>query len=173
MSVTTEIKDNEKLEQGLRNDVYQMIVLPYRIEELNVFCRKFEEEHLLFLLPSNHRLSKSKELSFKDLDGETMLLFSQIGFWHKIRQEKMPNTKFLIQEERFAFDELVKASDLPSFTSDIAIQREDLPGNRVAVKIIDNEAHAEFYFACKAGNKQKLAPLLQRIKTENLGVKAK
>ena len=52
-----------------------------------------------------------------------MLLRAQLGFWNRVTDAKMPNTHFIVQEDA-AFNELVKASALPSFTSDLVIQRE-------------------------------------------------
>ena len=67
-----------------------------------------------------------------------MLLRSRIGFWNRVH-EKMPDTHFLVQEENYAFDELVKASALPSFTTDLVIKREGVVSNRITIPISDDE----------------------------------
>ena len=97
------------------------------MQEDGLTCQRYEEEHLYFSLPPAHPLSGSSGLHLRDLNGETMLLSSNIGFWRQLVDEKMADTHFLVQEEAFAFNELVKSSALPSFTTDLALQREERP----------------------------------------------
>ena len=149
MTISSEIKDNDILLRGLNDDIIQMIVLPYAIESEELGCIRYGEEHLYFSLPPAHPLSSSKALSFKDLNGETMLLRSKLGFWNTVHETNMPDTHFLVQEELFAFDTLVKASALPSFTSDIVMKREGKPTNRITIPISDKEASVTYYCVYK------------------------
>ena len=162
-TIATEMKESEVLLRGLKDKTYQMVVLPFPVELDGICCVKYEEEHLFFSLPPAHPLSASKALHLKDLNGETMLLRSKIGFWNQMCQEKMPDTHFLVQEESFAFDELVKASALPSFTSDIVIRREDPVPNRVMVPILDKEANVTFYCLYQAKDSAKLNRFLPTL----------
>lgn len=157
MTISSETKETDILLQGLENRVYQLIVTPFPINEPDIYCAKYTEEQLMFSLPPGHVLSSSKGLHFKDLDGETMLLFSQIGFWHQIHTKKMPSTHFLLQNEQFAFTELVKASALPSFTSNLALKKSGTPDNRVIIPILDEEAHVTYYCSCKIENHKHFA----------------
>ena len=138
MTISSEIKNTDTLLQGLGEELFHMIVLPCKIESDEFICTKYVEEHLYFSLPPAHPLSSRKTLHFRDLNGETMLLRSKLGFWHDIHETTMPDTHFLIQEESFAFDELVKLSALPSFTSNLVMQREGIPPNRITIPIMDN-----------------------------------
>lgn len=124
-TISSEMRKNEVLLQGLRDDVYQLIILPYPVEEQGITCVKYGEEHLFFSLPPAHPLSGSKALYMKDLNGETMLLRNRLGFWRDVTDKKMPDTRFLEQED-FAFDELVKTSALPSFTTDVVLRRKEI-----------------------------------------------
>ena len=85
-----------------------------------------------------------------------MLLYSSIGFWHKIHDAKMPHSCFLVQDERFAFDELVRSSVLPSFISDEIIKQHRKPANRIVIPILDAEATVTYYSVCRSINKAKL-----------------
>lgn len=163
MTISTEMKENEVLLRGLTDKTYQMIILPYQVEMDGIQCVKYGEEHLFFSLPPAHPLSASKALYLKDLNGETMLLRSKIGFWNHIHKEKMPDTHFLIQEENFAFDELVKASALPSFTSDLVMKREGTVPNRVMVPISDKEANVTYYCLHQTKNPNLLKRFFQGI----------
>lgn len=164
MTISSETKEDDILLQGLADQVYQFIVTPFPVNEAGIYCARYTDEQLMFSLPPGHALSSSKGLHFKDLNGETMLLFSQIGFWYKIHKEKMPSTYFLLQNEQFTFTELVKASALPAFTSNLALKKAGTPDNRVIVPILDEEAHATYYCSCKIENQKRFALFWKWVK---------
>lgn len=168
MTISYDIKEQNRLLKGLSDQTYQMIITTFPVDAPDVYSVKYGEERLLFSLPPGHALSSAKGLHFKDLDGETILLFSEIGFWHEIHRCKMPSARFLLQNEQFAFTELVKTSALPSFTSDMALKRGWRYDNRVIIPILDEEAHATYYCSCRADNKKKLLLFLKRIESQTL-----
>lgn len=72
----------------------------------------------------------------------------EIGFWHDLVVEKMPDSRFLVQTERYSFLELVENSTMPSFTTDY--DGHDPVGEaaaigRVAVPIADPEFNVSYY----------------------------
>jgi DNA-binding transcriptional LysR family regulator len=166
MTISSELKGNEILLSGLFDETYQMIVYPEMIEDSSVECVKWGEESLMLHLPQSHPLASSEGIYLKELDGENMLLFSEIGFWHDMPVKKMPHSRFLLQNERFAFNELVSSSILPSFTSDL-VQRhpEQHAGatHRVSVPILDNEAHVTYYCCYLKKTKEQLQTFLKGL----------
>ena len=162
MTISSEIRENDVLLQGLRDDVYQLIVLPFPVDEPGMICAKYGEEHLFFSLPPAHPLSGSKALYMKDLNGETMLLRNRLGFWRELTVRKMPDTRFLEQED-VAFDELVKFSALPSFATDVVLNREGNHVNRVNIPILDEEANVSYYCLCKPGGRTDLSGFIKSI----------
>lgn len=162
MTISSEIRENNVLLQGLREDVYQLIVLPFPVDEPGMICAKYGEEHLFFSLPPAHPLSGSKALYMKDLNGETMLLRNRLGFWRELTVRKMPDTRFLEQED-VAFDELVKFSALPSFATDLWLNREGNHVNRVNIPILDEEANVSYYCLCKPGGRTDLSGFIKSI----------
>lgn len=162
MTISSEIRENNVLLQGLREDVYQLIVLPFPVDEPGMICAKYGEEHLFFSLPPAHPLSGSKALYMKDLNGETMLLRNRLGFWRELTVRKMPDTRFLEQED-VAFDELVKFSALPSFATDLWLNREGNHVNRVNIPILDEEANVSYYCLCKPGGRTDLRGFIKSI----------
>ena len=163
-TTSSEIRKNDVLLQGLRDDVYQLIILPYPVEESGISCVKYGEEHLYFSLPPAHPLSGSKGLCMKDLNGETMLLRNRLGFWRELTDQKMPDTRFLEQED-VAFEELVKSSALPSFTTDVALKRFGNPTNRVNVPILDEEANVTYYCLYKPYGRNDLSAFVKTLKS--------
>lgn len=164
MTLSTEIKSHEQLLSGLWDETYHLIITAQPVDDPNVFHCKLCEEHLFLSLPPAHPLSQCKSVNLKDMAGETMLLMTNIGFWGHIHYSKMPHTKFILQNERFTFDQLVKVSALPSFTSNLVIKHEGDVPNRVTIPILDSDAKTTYYCICLADNKRKMADFFRAFK---------
>lgn len=162
-TILSEIKDIDELVKGLYDHTYSVIIMPYEIEDDHIESIEFMEEQLYFSLPEDHKFKDRQSLSLKEMDGERMLLMSNIGFWHHMHKKMMPHTKFLIQEDRSIFYDLVELSSLASFTSDFMMNLEGKRENRIIVPIRDQEAHATFYCCYLKENENKLKTLLYRL----------
>ena len=77
-----------------------------------------------------------------------MLLTPDIGFWAFV-MDKMPDSRFLTQSDRFSFNELVQVSTLPSFITDLSEKHRVTPPGRSYVPISDAEATVSYYLVCK------------------------
>ena len=86
--------------------------------------------------------------SFKEINGFNFLLRTELGFWDTLCREKMPASKFLVQTDNAVFDELVRASSLPCFSTDYGNLQDGYP-ERVNIPLADEEAHVIFYLAKK------------------------
>ena len=166
MTISSEMKDTDLLLGGLKEGSYQFIILPFPVEEPALYCFPFEKEQLYFSLPPAHPLAVSQGLYFRDIDGESILLLAQIGFWRQVCRQKMPLTRALVQTEQEDFQELVQASALPSFSSDLAMRWSGRPENRVVIPVLDQEATAVYHFLCRKEDKKKLSALIQRIQRD-------
>lgn len=164
-TISSEMRENRVLLQGLRDGVYQLIILPYPVEEPGIAYVKYGEEHLFFSLPPAHPLSGSRALHMRDLNGETMLLRNRLGFWRELTVRKMPDTRFLEQED-MAFDELVRSSALPIFTTDVALAREGTPLNRVNIPILDEEANVTYYCLYKPSGRNDVSAFIKTLRRE-------
>lgn len=162
-TLLTDIRDINILIQGLKEKDYTLIILPFDIHEENIECIPFMKEQLFFSLPLSHRFANKKSISLKEMDGERMLLMSNIGFWNDMHKKMMPHTKFIIQDDRSIFYDLVELSALPSFTSDYVIKTEKMPQNRKIIPIIDDEAKATFYCCYLKESKKTLEPFLSNL----------
>ena len=163
-AISSEIKDIPRLLEGIRDETYQFVLLPFCPEDEELYSRKWGEEHLSFLLPKRHRFAHRKSLSISEMNGENMLLFQDIGFWYDLVVDKMPDSRFLIQTERYTFLELIENSTMPSFATDAF--RDIFPGaspaaDRIAVPITDPEFNVSYYLACTKANQDKLKALFQ------------
>ena len=84
-------------------------------------------------------------MTFADINGYNFLLRSELGFWDTMCREQMPASKFLVQTDEFTFNELVRSSSLPSFTTDYVHKDERTYENRIHIPIADVAAHVTFY----------------------------
>ena len=78
------------------------------------------------------------------MNGENMLLMPDIGFWSFV-SEKMPDSRFLTQSDRYSFQELVQASSLPCFVTDASENHRVTLANRISIPISDPEATVTYY----------------------------
>ena len=162
MSLRTEFHTEPGLLSGLDNDIYQLVILPEKPVGEAYFCKKCGTESLMFALPKGHRYARRKSLTFEEMNGENMLLMPDIGFWSFV-MELMPDSRFLTQNDRFSFEELVQASSLPSFVTDLSQTYLHSSQGRIFVPISDPEATATYYLICKAEQKKVFHPLFQAL----------
>lgn len=163
MTLQTEMDDDRRLLTDLENNVYQLIATHTQPDTAQYFCKECGKEALMFALPKSHKYARRKSLSFAEMNGENMLLMSDIGFWNFVRTEKMPDSRFLVQDDRFSFNELVQASSLPSFTSDLAEKYTEMPHNRINIPISDDEATVTYYLVCKPEKKKTFSLLFAAL----------
>ncbi len=152
MSIASEVKTEDELLAGLGNSVYQFVILTHLIEDKNLICERYGDEQLFVSLPKKHRLSKKKMLSFRELNGESFLMLSEVGVWDRLVRKNMPDSSFLIQNDQNALGELIEASNLPNFATDITIRAYEnmqIPSrnlsDRVLIPISDESATMDFY----------------------------
>ncbi len=161
MTIQTEITEETELLEGLHNGQYQLIVLHFHPEDKHYISTACGTEKLFFSLPTMHRLANETSLSFSDLDGENLLLMSEIGFWHDMAVRKMPHSRFLIQNDRFTFDEIVNASVLPSFSTDTANEFFGNSSDRIQVPITDEEAEVRYFLVYLKENDKQFEQLFE------------
>lgn len=150
MTIASSICDINELETAISENSYDILILPYMTETLSKNSQFFfMEEHLSICVRKDHELASKPSVSMKDLNGYNFLLRSELGFWDKMCRQNMPASKFLVQNDEFEFNELVNNSSLPSFTTDVAIERYPIPQNRIAIPISDADANVSFYIAVK------------------------
>ena len=92
-------------------------------------------ESLSALLPRTHPLASKQTLRFCDIDGETFLIYTNIGFWRSIVERELPHATFLWQEDRSMFEILLSTSDALAFSTEAArrihrIRPKTLPASR-------------------------------------------
>lgn len=147
--VSSEICQNEDVISALENHSCDIGILPFYVEE----SHEFMQEHLYVCVPANHELAQYKTLTFEQINGFNFLLRSEIGFWDALCRDKMPASKFLIQTDASVFEELIKESSLPCFTTDYIKSTDETYANRINIPLTDPEANVTFYIIYTSGSR--------------------
>ena len=168
MTISQDMMDDKDFEEKLKAGVYQLAVMHYKPEDSSFYIQKCGHEQLYVSLASGDPLAFYPEVHLKDLDGLSILLLSQIGFWSGIHRAKTPNSRYLLQIEESSFAELAGNSQYPIFSSSYFVSRgETLPG-RVNVPIADPECSVQYYLVCLASEKKKYEKLFKRIHEDTI-----
>ena len=144
MMVSSAICQNDEVLSAWQDGSCDIAIVPFPMDGAKPFMR----ENLFVCVPKDHELATHKSLTFSDINGFNFLLRTELGFWDALCREKMPASKFLVQTDVSVFDELVRASSLPCFTTDYGQLQGGYPG-RVNIPLTDNEAHVTFYLVRK------------------------
>lgn len=151
MSITSELVDMEKIIADTICGDTELGIITKEIKEEGIRINKYCEEHLSICLPPDHPIVQTgkKEVKFEDINGYNCLLRSEIGFWAELCYEKMPASRFLIQKDNFSFEELVRSTTLPYFTTNLVRYAQEPMKAAVALPIIDTEANVTYYLIAK------------------------
>lgn len=105
-------------------------------------------EDLYLNAPASHPLAAASSVSFSQLNGETFLVYSQIGFWMDVARRNLPDSQLITQSDRIVFQQLLAASEVCGFVTD-APENAGTDPRRVRVPITDAEAHATFFLCVR------------------------
>lgn len=167
VSISFELHGDEFILNGLQNDLFNLAVLHEEPDEENFFVKKIGGEKLFLAVPLNHKLADKDGIFFEELRGEKILLYSEIGFWYDLCKEKIPDAKFLLQNEREVFQEVRDATNFLSFTTDFFIEKNIAPKNCIYKPVLDDEADVKYYCVCKSEQKNRFKNLFAELNPEN------
>ncbi len=162
-TITTEIRTEDELIQGLTDGTYQMIILNREFKSPAVYCIPCGTEQLYFSFPPEHRLSQKPECSFSEMNGENFVVAQDIGYWDNIIREQMPDSKFFLQDNIDALTEIVQASTMPAFVTDITLRVFSHRTNRVYIPIFGEAAIEHFFCICRTDDALKYERFLQTL----------
>lgn len=146
------------------------LLLNFPIEDRDITSTYLGTESMSVNLPAECNLNQYKELSFKMLKGKTILSPSPIGFWTKIYQDDIPDSKIIFQNESSEYSEILQYSVLPFFTTNLTSLDSqwglNLPNNRSVRPLKDEVAHQKFYACYLKQNKDRVQPLIEKLQDQ-------
>ena len=158
--VTAQLGEEEDLLRGIMNNVYDLVFVNRPISSLRLLYKEVLTESLFVSLPSSHFLSHTKGgIHWKDIDGQSFLLYSHTGVWKKIVDRNLPKSRFLQSDDCKDLKELAEFSSIPSFLTNVTIKDNGTIG-RINIPIVDEDETVHFYAVVKENNRD-LLELLQ------------
>lgn len=154
--------NDQDLMKGLKKKEYSLIVLNSPYQDSHYQSIELFEENLYLSLPPAHPLALFDEVSFEDLNGESILLLSTIGFWNEMCLTYIPDSHLLVQNDEMIFNEIVRSSALPHFRTNISMLRNE-DTNRVHIPIKDDVAKVKYYAVFPKDKKEVFSFLKQAI----------
>ena len=148
-TVSSKLAEQSIIIEDVVSGICEIGILSYPISIDGIACIPIIQENLSVCLSRNHTLANHTHLTFEALNGFNCLLRSEIGFWTNLCYEKMPASKFLVQTDEFAFQELVQESTLPCFTTNLATDMSGILKDRTIIPSTNAEANVIYYFICK------------------------
>ena len=145
VKITTSLDKESTLINSLNDNTYDIIFINKKIENNELICKKIMTEHLYISIPPTHFLSGMKNgVTFKDIDGQSFLLFSYIGIWKDILNKNLHRSRFIENTNMDDLKELNEYSSIPSFVTDIS-KTKNFKTNRITIPILDDDAYLNFY----------------------------
>lgn len=150
MTIASSIKSVPAICEDLNSGFCQLAILPHNAQYDHYVNIPFLKENLSVCVPDSHDLSKRSSVTFSELNGFNFLLKSEIGFWDEMCRVQMPSSKFLVQTDQFEFEELVRESSLPCFTTNLAEKDSGLLAGRIKFPVTNPEANVTYYLTCQS-----------------------
>ena len=152
-TIATELGDNDALIEGLEQGRYRLILTELPVEKAGILCRKYNEERLCVALPPEHPLSGRSSIRLAELGEESILSYKDFGVWQRL-VDKNPRLHYLVQSDRSTLAELVRASSIPCFSSNLTVFRFRDTLNRIRVPLSDEEAAVTFYLCARESDSE-------------------
>lgn len=158
VDIISNIENEETLIRKIKDKSYDFIFTTSKLDINNFHCKKIFSENLYFFLPKNHPLANKKSISFKEMDGESLLMNREVGFWDKLVRDNMPNSNFILQDNLDNLRILIDNSTIASFASNLTLNERTIP-TRIAIPIKDKIASVDFYLSYNKNIDKKLLKL--------------
>lgn len=153
MAVSSSIKSSASVLEDLRSDSCTLAVLTEKPDLQECCSLPFLRENLYVCVSPTHPLADHSEITFSELNGHNFLLASKLGFWDDMCRENMPASRFLVQTDPFALEELIRESSLPCFSTNLSRDKRELLKDRIHIPITDQDANITYQVVFHQKNK--------------------
>ena len=158
----SDILDEDAIEPGLINRSLDLGIARKPSPLPPLISLPLMTEHLFLSAPLDSKFADKDWITWEEIDGETFLLYEQIGFWRSVVDKAIPNAEFVIQKDREVFLQLSQSTDLLCFTTD-APQNRGMSKDRKAIPIRDTSAHTTFYLIALADVSKDASDIIEWI----------
>lgn len=146
--ITSRLESQEVVERKILNREVDLGISLKPINYPSIRCVHLMDEELFISVSRGHKLAHKEMLESEDIDGYTMLMLEQVGFWASTVQEAFPRTEFVIQQDSEMLRRMESNPEVLMFASDAPYQRKS--EGRVLVPLNHPCMHASFYLLVHA-----------------------
>lgn len=163
-TISSCMKPADELVRDLQGGSAHIIITNRAPEIPGAFGFVLGSERLFVNAPLTHPLAKHTEgVRFSDMAPYSFLLYSRIGDWEEVARRTMPDTHFIVQEDRDNFDSLVRLSALPSFATDLSVKHYGKTPGAVLIPILEDEAVMTYRCYVMNRNKDAFLPFREKF----------
>lgn len=167
-TISSKIDDSEILLNSLKSSIYDICIFNQEIKDEELISFKTCSEKLYLVIDKSHPFSRKEGIFLSELNGQDILLYSEIGFWSELLKSKVPHANFLIQHDNNTFNTLLNTTSFPSFVTNksIYVYRRKQSDYKVMIPILDTEATVDYYSVILKENHKKFSNLFKFIKNQ-------
>jgi DNA-binding transcriptional LysR family regulator len=160
--VEPDVVEEDEAISRLLNGSCDLAVTARPLELPTVRCERLMDEDLYANVPKGHVLRNRESLSFAELDGNSFLVYGQLGYWHHIHEKMLPFAQFVVQPDRMLFLQQMRTSSLLTFTTN-APENTNRHESRQAIPITDPEAHVSFWLSARVDAPERVLSLFDLL----------
>ncbi len=162
LSVHSQMSDNEEdILKSLQQKHCQLAILSKPAKDTNLISQKIFTEQLYLSVMPAHPAASRKNITFKELDGETFLVDSALGIWKKLVIHMLPHSHFIAQKQRNDLTVLLQSSSLPAFSTDIGWSLYPTEKIRKDILISDSQSSITFYLVYHKKDQIRFGKILE------------
>lgn len=143
--ISSKLTSMDEIIQNVISGNADVGILPQPYPHKDLLCVPYLQEQLYVCIPEGHALAGESNLCLSQLNGFNCLLRDEIGFWTDLVMKKMPASRFLVQTDEFEFEELVRASTLLCFSSNMAADLSQTLNGRKLIPLTDPEVNVTYH----------------------------
>lgn len=164
MAVSSQLfKNNEEIIKGVKDGAYTIGVIHGDVQgDEDIEKIPFGKEKLFLVVPYEHPLAQKDKITGKDIDGQNLLLYSNIGFWYSLVKKELPNAHFLMMDDYDVFGSIAETEAFPSFVTDASLQERAAPKGKKILEIDESYATTEYHLIWQKKNYSFLKPLIEK-----------
>lgn len=146
--LSSRIESQQDVERSIMNGDADLGISHKPVTYPSIECCHLMDERISIAVPEGHPLAKNRSLAPADLEGETFLMYENVGFWAEGVRRALPRSKFIIQEDPAVLEQLAATGAALSFVSDAPHQHRTISGH-VLLPFDDPSASASFYLLAR------------------------
>ncbi|MGT2756140.1 LysR family transcriptional regulator [Streptococcus ovuberis] len=152
-----------QVEQALLSHRFSLVFTTEELFTDQIESLYIGEEILSVHLDAKMVAADVETTTFRTLANTSFLTMSGLGEWADVVRKEIPNGKFLKQDNRETFQEILQHSNLAYFSTNLS-GNSTKNNHRKKLLITDERASLPFYMTYLISEKERLAPLIQELK---------